>query len=71
MTTPAERTRAMELTRDFLHRLSSLGDDVVPLQISLEAEALLRHYPALAQIELAHLALPMFFGPLLSNREHK
>lgn len=64
MTTPYERTRALVKTKDFLRRLSSLGDDVVPLAIAIEAEALLRHYPALAQIELAHKALPMFFGPV-------
>lgn len=63
MTTPFERTRALVLTRDFLHRLSSLGDDVVPLEICVEAEALLRHYPARGQIELAHLTLPQIFGP--------
>jgi hypothetical protein len=64
MTIPFERTRALVLTKDFLHRLSSLGNDVMPWQISVEAEALLRHYPALAQIELAHQALPQFFGPV-------
>jgi hypothetical protein len=64
MKVPFERTRALVLTKDFLRRLSSLGDDVVPLAISVEAETLLRHYPALAQIELAHQALPQFFGPV-------
>ncbi len=64
MTTPYERTRALVQTKDFLLRLSSLGDDVVPLVIAVEAETLLRHYPELAQIELAHQALPQFFGPV-------
>jgi len=64
MTTPFERTRALVLTKDFLQRLSSLGDDVVPLQISVEAEALLRHYPTLADIETAHKGNPQVFGPV-------
>lgn len=64
MTTPYERTRALVQTKDFLRRLSSLGDEAVPLAILVEAETLLRHYPALAQIELAHQALPMIFGPI-------
>ena len=67
MTTPYERTRALVQTRDFLQRLATLGDDAVPISLLMEAEALLRHYPGLAHIELAHKALPMFFGPLLPN----
>lgn len=66
MTTPYERTRALVLTRKFLLRLSSLGDDVVPLRLSVEAESLLRHYPAPGQVELAHQALPLIFGPVQS-----
>lgn len=64
MTTPSERTRALVQTRDFLQRLVTLGDDAVPISLLMEAEALLRHYPELAHIELAHKALPMFFGPV-------
>lgn len=64
MTTPFERTRALVLTKDFLQRLSSLGDDVVPHEISVEAETLLRHYPGLADIEIAHLSCPIWFGPV-------
>lgn len=64
MTTPYERTRALVQTRDFLQRLATLGDDAVPISLLMEAEALFRHYPGLAHIELAHKALPMFFGPV-------
>jgi hypothetical protein len=64
MTTPYESTRALVNTRDFLQRLATLGDDAVPISLLMEAEALLRHYPGLAHIELAHKALPMFFGPV-------
>jgi hypothetical protein len=64
MTTPFERTRALVLTKDFLLRLSLLGDEGVPRGIAVEAETLLRHYPSLAEIELAHQALPQLFGPV-------
>lgn len=64
MTTPYERTRALVLTKEFLRRLSSLGDDAVPLAIATEAEALLRHYPTLQDIELAHRANPELYGPV-------
>lgn len=62
MTTPYERTRALVQTRNFLQRLASLGEDAIPISLLNEAEALLRHYPQLAKIELVHKALPMFFG---------
>ena len=64
MTTPYESTRARVQTRDFLQRLATLSDDAVPISLLMEAEALLRHYPGLAHIELAHKALPLFFGPV-------
>ena len=65
MTTPYERTRALLQTKQFLHRLASLGDDAIPLSMQIEAEALLRHYPGLVDIEAAHTASPDVFGPLL------
>jgi hypothetical protein len=52
------------LTKELLQRLSSLGDDVLPKAISDEACAILRHFPALADIEQAHQALPELFGPV-------
>jgi hypothetical protein len=64
MTTPFERTRALVQTKNFLLRLSVLGAEVVPRAIAVEAEALLRHYPDFTHLELAHQALPMFFGPV-------
>jgi hypothetical protein len=63
MPTPFLRTRALVLTKEFLQRLSSLGDDVVPLALAAEAQALLRHYPTLMDIEAAHKANPEIFGP--------
>jgi hypothetical protein len=65
MTTPFERTRSLVQTRDFLHRLTSLGDDAIPLSMQIEAEAVLAHYPTLQDIEAAHKANPEFFGPVL------
>lgn len=69
MTTPDERTRALVQTKQFLQGLQI--QDTVPPDVREAARALLRHYPTLAQIELAHLALPLFFGSaqLLSPRE--
>ncbi|MDR7307959.1 BPSL0761 family protein [Rhodoferax saidenbachensis] len=64
MTTPYQRTRSLVLTKEFLHRLCSLGDDVLPLTMVTEAEALLRHFPTLRDIEAAHKELPEVFGPV-------
>jgi len=64
MTTPFERTRALLQTRDFLHRLTSLGDDAIPLSMQIEAEALLARYPTLSDIETAHKSNPEIFGPV-------
>lgn len=60
MTTPFERTRALVQTKAFLQELMQHEDE----SLRNEARRLLRHYPALAEIELAHLALPQFFGPV-------
>ena len=64
MTTPFQRTKALVLTKELLRQLSSLGDDAVPIGLAVEAEALLRHFPTLADIELAHKANPEVFGPV-------
>lgn len=65
MTIPYERTRALVLTKEFLQRLVEAQDTPhasAPLRD--EARALLRHYPSLSHIELAHIALPQIFGPV-------
>jgi len=64
MTTPYERTRSLVQTKDFLRRLTSLGDDAIPLSMQVEAGALLQHYPTLQDIEIAHKANPDIFGPV-------
>jgi hypothetical protein len=64
MTTPFERTRSLVQTRDFLFRLASLGDYAIPLSMQVQVDALLEHFPALAEIEAAHKSNPEIFGPL-------
>jgi hypothetical protein len=64
MTTPFQRTKALVLTKELLQRLASLGDNAVQLSISTEAEALLKHYPTLADIEAAHKERPDIYGPV-------
>jgi hypothetical protein len=64
MTIPFERTRALLQTKEFLWRLVSLGDDAIPLSMKVEAEALLKHYPTLQDIEASHKSNPEVFGPV-------
>jgi hypothetical protein len=63
MTIPTERTRAVMRTRDFLQKLTdceAMPD--VPEEVRHEARALLRHYPSMSDMDLAHKACPMWFG---------
>lgn len=65
MTIPFERTRALIETYELLKRLQdSQQTPRVPRWLREEARKLLRHYPNYATIELAHKALPLFFGPV-------
>lgn len=65
MTTPHERTRALIKTAELLDRLQDpKATPDAPDWLREEARALQRHYPAYSTIELAHKALPMFFGPV-------
>ena len=63
MTTPYQRTRTLVQTRQFLHELCAL-DDAIPLPMLVAAQDLLRHYPSLADIEIAHKSNPDTFGPV-------
>jgi hypothetical protein len=64
MTMPAERTRALMQTREFLQDLmDSEKTPLVPEVVRREARRLLRHYPLARDVQLAHLALPNWFGP--------
>lgn len=65
MTTPDERTRAILHTKDLLVELLSAEQAPnVPEAIRDEARRLLRHYPGPRELDIAHRALPMFFGDI-------
>ena len=65
MTIPYERTRAILETRDFLRELQDPQlTPRVPASVREIARKLARHYPAYAEVELAHKALPHLFGPV-------
>lgn len=60
MTMPDERTRAVMQARQFLEEVAV--ETELPAKVRREAQRLLRHYPRLSDMELAHLALPTWFG---------
>lgn len=69
MTTPEERTRAVQHTREFLQELmDSDRSPGVPEAVRAEARRLLRHYPSGSDLHLAHLALPNQWGNLQRDR---
>jgi hypothetical protein len=63
MTTPEERTRAVLKARQFLVDLAnSSRTSGVPEAVRRRAETLLRYYPELADMKIAHSACPHWFG---------
>lgn len=65
MTIPYERTRAIVETKKFLEKLAApTPTPLDPAALQRIAASLLRHYPRLFEIELAHKALPDWFGPV-------
>jgi hypothetical protein len=65
MTIPYERTRALVYTLRFLRELQDPQlTPRVPRWVRGHAKALERHYPTLADIELAHTASPEWYGPV-------
>lgn len=65
MTTPFERTRALVQTKEFLEALLDPKQTPrTPLWMRQRARLLLKHYPGLCEIEMAHKALPDEFGPV-------
>ena len=63
MTTPHERTRAVLEARDFFQDLAR--PDItsgVPEELRRQARWFLRHFPAAAELDLMHKALPNWFG---------
>lgn len=65
MTIPFERTRALVHTKAILEAmLDPKQTPRVPRWMRGKAKSLLKHYPGLAEIEMAHKALPTEFGPV-------
>jgi hypothetical protein len=63
VTIPYERTRALVHTLRFLQELQDPhATPGVPPDIRERARALERHYPTLAAIDLAHMALPGWYA---------
>lgn len=65
MTIPFERTRALISAKEFLEAMMDPKQTPrTPRWMRGKAKALLRHYPGLCEIELAHKALPEVYGPV-------
>jgi hypothetical protein len=58
MTTPAERTKAVVDTRDFLQMLSVAEQVTIPGLVQSVAIGLLRHYPLNVDLDLSASAIP-------------
>lgn len=58
MTTPAERTKAVLETRDFLRTLAVADEITISGLVRTVAVGLLRHYPLDVDIEVSASALP-------------
>ena len=70
MTIPAERTRAIIYTKLFLEQLLVPRlTPHVPDSVRIAARGLLRHYPGISELEIAHRALPDWFGPARKMEE--
>ncbi|MEM5290858.1 BPSL0761 family protein [Paraburkholderia sabiae] len=64
MTTPAERTRAVRGTRQFLETLASHTDQLNHLLVRTLAIQLLRHFPSDADLALSSSSLPTLWGTM-------
>lgn len=65
MTMPFERTRALIQTYELLNRLQDPKETPrIPRWLRGQAKSLLRHYPTYGDLNLAHKALPDWFGPV-------
>jgi hypothetical protein len=58
MTTPAERTKAVVDTRDFLEMLANADEVTIRGLVQSVAIALLRHYPLKVDLDVSASALP-------------
>ncbi|MDR5794525.1 hypothetical protein QCE49_14180 [Caballeronia sp. LZ008] len=63
MTTPAERTKAVLGTRDFLEILSRADEVTIHGLVQSVAASLLRHYPLKVDLDLSAAALPTVWAP--------
>jgi hypothetical protein len=65
MTIPFERTQAIIRARELLTSLTRKSETPrVPKAIREEAKAILRHFPTLADVEIAHRHAPEWYGPV-------
>ena len=65
MTIAFERTRSLIQAREFLQAMMDPKQTPrVPRCLRGKAKTILLHYPNLAEIEMAHKALPDEFGPV-------
>ena len=61
---PYLRTRALVQAKELLRALAETdASDGIPDVVRTRAAAILKHYPTLAEIQLAHEALPDLLGP--------
>lgn len=64
LTTPEERTRAVLRTRQLLIDLANRARTPnVPEALRQRAVTLLRYYPEVADMAIAHSACPHWYGP--------
>ncbi|WP_346655718.1 BPSL0761 family protein [Paraburkholderia phenoliruptrix] len=63
MTTPAERTKAVLGTRDFLEILSRADEVTIHGLVQSVAASLLRHYPLEVDLHISAAALPTVWAP--------
>lgn len=64
MNSPYLRTRALVQAKELLRALAEAdASSDVPAALRAQAAGVLKHYPTLAEIQLAHEALPDLLGP--------
>lgn len=70
MTMPAERTRTVLQTKQFLLELQNTTKSPgVPENVRKEAHRLLRHYPSAWDLDAAHRGAPDWWGPVSDGKD--
>lgn len=65
MTTPYLRTKALVQAKELLQALTDpTASPGVPDNVRAHANAVLKHYPKLAELQVVHEALPDLIGPV-------